>query len=423
MTRAPRRAPRATRVARAALLSTALALAACSSAPKPPPDLTPELERIAATGYVPERRYETSALHEVWEQDELKVDVSFIAPRAPGRYPLVVYLPGLGESALAGALWRTAWAQAGYAVLAVQTMELTEQVWASQLAHEGEFRALAKSQFSAPEARFVALRFALEELKRRADAGDARYAVADASAIVLAGFDLGAQTASLAVGEKLGDRDWRLADVKIRAVVALSPFYDGAQADAAARFAAIGVPMLFVTGTADSDLFSLMRSPAQRQIPFGAMPTGDKYLLVLQKGSHSLLAGDGLYPPGFGESTARGAQGASGRRGRRGGGQGGSLRLDDAEITPRFDTHGALRLDESDEAPGAPARRSESRRGAEAEGAMAGLQSFDLLQVAAVRDVSTAFLDATVKQRRAARDWLGQSAKDWLGESAVLKSK
>jgi hypothetical protein len=59
-----------------------LFLAACKSEPPAPPDLEPEFERLADTGYVPERRYATAALHEVWEHDSVRLDVSFIAPAA-----------------------------------------------------------------------------------------------------------------------------------------------------------------------------------------------------------------------------------------------------------------------------------------------------------------------------------------------------
>jgi dienelactone hydrolase len=398
------------------LAALCIALAACSSAPKGPPDLTPELESIAATGYVPERRHDTVALHEIWERDVGNIDVSFIAPRERGPFPLIVYLPGLGESSAAGALWRSAWAQAGYAVLALQPEEQTEQVWASQLAREGEFRALARQQFSAASAerRIAALDYALGELKRRIVAGASPYAAADTSRIVLAGFDLGAQTASLAAGEKPGGRAWRLANAEVRAIVVLSPFFDGGGADTGTRFAAMTLPVLCITGTADSDLFALVRDAAQRQLPWEAMPAGEKYLLLLRNGGHAVLAGGGLYAPGGADAllpaAPRGGEGSA-RRGRRGGGGQGSA--------GQFD---AVRTAQADGAPQSGAR-SEARRDDRGGRASAGPQAFNLRQVAAIRALSTAFLDATVKQNATARTWLGQSARAWLGDAAVLKSK
>jgi hypothetical protein len=393
-------------------------VAACKSGPSAQPDLEPEFERLADTGYVPERRYATAALHEVWEHDSVRLDVSFIAPAArdAARFPLIVYLPDLGESSAAGVLWRKAWAQAGYAVLALQPEALTEQVWASPLAREADFRVLARQHFSTASAakRIGELDFALGELKRRIGAGDSPYAIADTSNVALAGFDLGAQTASLVSGEKSGGREQGVTNARVRAVIALSPFFDGAATNAEERFAAMALPMLCITGTADTDPFSLVRTPSLRQVPWDAMPPGDKYLLVIQGGGHAVLAGDGFYAPGSAQESRpgneRAGQNAPGRgRGRRGGGG-------------QFDSP---HLGESDGASpsGTDAAKADSRRNDKRGKENVGPQAFNLRQIAAVRDVSTAFLDATLKGKAGARKWLAENAAPWLGDAAVLKSK
>ena len=69
-------------------------------------------------------------------------------PSGEGNFPLIVYLPGLGESAEGGAAWRRSWAEAGYAVLAIQP-ETISRIWTSPAARSGEFRELAREQFSA----------------------------------------------------------------------------------------------------------------------------------------------------------------------------------------------------------------------------------------------------------------------------------
>lgn len=392
-----------------------LFLAACKSEPPAPPDLEPEFERLADTGYVSERRYATTALHEVWEHDNVRLDVSFIAPAArdAGRFPLIVYLPDLGESSASGILWRKAWAQAGYAVLALQPEALTEQVWASPLAREADFRALARQHFSTASAakRIVELDFALGELKRRIGAGDFPYAIADMSNLALAGFDLGAQTASLVSGEKSGGREWSVTNARVRAVIALSPFFDGAAVNAGERFAAMALPVLSITGTADTDPFSLVREPSLRQVPWDAMPPGDKYLLVIRDGGHAVLAGDGFYAPGSAQGSAPGderpGQKASGRKGRRGGGG-------------QFDSS---HLGESDGASPSGTDAAKAGRNDKRGRENAGPQAFNLRQIAAIRDVSTAFLDATLKGKTGARKWLAENAAPWLGGAAVLKSK
>jgi hypothetical protein len=260
--------------------------------------------------------------------------------------------------------------------------------------------------------RIAELDFALGELKRRIGAGDSPYAIADTSNLALAGFDLGAQTASLVSGEKSGGREWSITNAKIRAVVALSPFFDGAAANAEERFAAMALPVLNITGTADADPFSLVRTPSLRQVPWDAMPPGDKYLLVIRDGGHAVLAGDGFYAPGsaqgFAPGDERAGQNASGRgRGRRGGGG----------------QFGSPHLGESDGASPSGADAAKAGRNDKRGRENAGPQAFNLRQIAAIRDVSTAFLDATLKGKTGARKWLAENAAPWLGDAAVLKSK
>jgi hypothetical protein len=232
--------------------------------------------------------------------------------------------------------------------------------------------------------------------------------------VALAGFDLGAQTASLASGEKSGGRELGVTNARVRAVIALSPFFDGAAANAEERFSAMALPVLCITGTADTDVFSLVQAPSLRQVPWDAMPQGDKYLLVIRGGGHAVLAGDGFYAPGSAQESRpgneRAGQNASGRgRGRRGGGG-------------QFDS---LHLGESDGASpsGTDAAKADSRRNDRRGRDSAGPQAFNLRQIAAIRDVSTAFLDATLKGNAGARKWLAENATPWLGNAAVLKSK
>lgn len=392
-------------------------LGACVSGPR---DLESEVQQLVDSGYVSERRYPTKALHEVWERDDVKLDVSFIAPDVSdgARFPLIVYLPGLGESSAAGILWREGWAQSGYAVLAIQPYALTERVWASRRAREGDFRALAKEHFSAESAaaRVRDLDFALRELKRRAGAGDSPYGTADMSNVVLSGFDIGARTASLVSGESADNRKLRMSDATIRALIVLSPFFEGAAASAEERFSDMALPVLSITGTADADPLSLLQAPSLRQVPWSAMPVGDKYLLVIRGGTHAVFAGNGFYEPGGAREVSRpgnegAGQNSQGRgRGRRGGGG----------------QFGGLLFAESDGASASgtdPGKGADSRRNAKPGNAATGPQPFSPRHIAAIRNVSTAFLDATVKAKTDARKWLAGDATRWLGDAAVLKSR
>jgi dienelactone hydrolase len=403
-------------------IAVVLGASGCQSrppTPPAPPDLEPKLQALVQSGYVPDRRYATEALLETWNDGDQELEVSFVAPATPGGgpYPLIVYLPGLGEPPGSGALWRRAWAEAGYAVLAVQPRQLTERIWASSTAREGDFESLAREAFSARSAaeRIATLRFALDELARRAGAGSSVYRLADRSRIVLAGFDLGAQTVSLAAGEAAPGVPAGAGNPPVRAAIILSPYATRKDAGDSARFAAISLPVLSITGTDDSDPFGVVSDPVLRQGPWGAMPPGHKYLLVLFGGTHALLAGNGMFDP-YSASAARGGDAGSGgqkrRRGRKGrrsdGDAGDELNLTGAGSEPTF------------VADASGAGEARARRGG---AGAAGPRAYELRQIAAVEDVGAAFLDAFVKNDHRARDWLALDAARWLRASAALKVK
>ena len=129
------------------------------------------------------------------------------------------------------------------------------------------------------------------------------------------------------------------------------------------------------------------------------MRAGGKYLLLLYGGTHGLLAGDSFVEPGEAVAQANDADGGPGpgpqpgtrQRGQRGGG-GAQQGLGQRQ--------------------GAGDRRSPRP-----------VRAFEVEHIAAVRGVTTAFLDATVKDDAAAREWLAKEAARWLGRAASLQSK
>jgi hypothetical protein len=171
-----------------------------------------------------------------------------------------------------------------------------------------------------------------------------------------------------------------------------------------------------ITGSDDEDPLGLVGAPALRQDPWKSLPPGGKYLLVLAGGNHEVLAGDSLINP---ESLRQSAQGEgssrAGARRRRGGWepQGGS-----PGDEPNLRDSGDTRFDLADSSA-AP----EARRRGRSSGRDSGPRGYDMRQIAAVEDLSTAFLDATVKDEARAQTWLAEDAAGWLRGSALLKAK
>lgn len=376
----------------AVAVAVVLMLSGCAAMTLPAkPETT--VQELAKRGYVAERQYATAAFREVWQHGDTALDVSLVAPSDPGFFPLIVYLPGLGESAVGGMLWHKAWAEAGYAVLTVQPTILGESILTSSRARTGDFKALAKEQFSKAslETRLKAVEYALEELKQRTAAGLAPYSKIDTRRVAIAGFDLGAQTVSVLAGEKSGVADVTLGELDFRAAITLSPYVDLAAGGLEQRFAAMSMPVLAITGTEDADPSGVVSSPSLRRAPWQYMPAGDKYLLLLEDGSHALLAGSGLAGKEDSARTEGQAEPSGGRKERRpkGGGQ-------------------------------RPSSKNPNRSEARQNG---NPRAFNAQHIASVQGVSTAFLDATVKGDPIAREWLARDAARWLADSAKLQVK
>lgn len=362
-------------------------LAGCASHPGPPRQQEAQVQQFAGKGYLSEEQFSLSTTSHQWTV--AGHDLNFIAsvPVRPGKYPLVIYLPGLGESRVAGDAWRAAWAQAGYAVISIQLLAEDGQAWQSAAARNGDFKALLRERYgnTAMAARLAALRSLISELEKRGD--EPWRQNVDTSRLVLAGYDLGAYTAQVAAGEQVrGVGGGALAN--LAGVIALSPYADFSGTGFDTRYAAIRAPFLAVTGPGDADGNGWV-SPALRAAPFQHMPAGSKYLLSLDDASHDLFAGNALKAAEA--ETERGESRQASRSGRRGGMGGG---------------------------PGGPGGEG---NGSGSDGGRGG-DSGAYLQPA-IKAVTTAFLDSLVKDDDIAREWLRRDARRWLRDTGTLTVK
>ena len=344
---------------------------------------TERAERLSASAYQPAEEFSLTLALQTWtvQGETLPVSLAFPGGSARG-LPLVVYLPGLGESAQAGLRWRQAWARAGFAVLSLQPLDADARAWSSDLARAADFKALAR-EHQQPEmlhARLERLSAALAEARQRAAAGDSLWRRVDFNAVGIAGYDLGVQ-AALAPA--------LMAQAK--AVVALSPVVS---IDAAA-LAGSSTPLLMISSRRDSDPTGLFADAAQRgsQIfeQWPAAAGGKSFLLMLNSATHGALSGS----PGLdvddeaGDTTPsqRGSQNGQQRTGRHHGNSGGNSGA--GSNTGNGDAH----------ASGAPSSRMSA--GSQEAGAV-------------IQGASIAFLDATLRARPQAQAWLQQDAPEWL---------
>ena len=375
-----------------AVLLSSLLLGACASKPN---DLKNPREAIAAFA---EKSYQAPQYSpsQGWDAtfsvaDE-PIEVSWLAPAQPqGTAPLVVFLPGLGEGARAGLQWRQTWAEAGYAVVSIQPQQYGRGIYSSSEAQAGTFRGMAQRAYAdaALKARVEVVQQVLNQLRVRGQAGDAQLAGVDWQNLVFAGYDLGAQTAAALAGDSL------LKGWQPKAVILLSP-YVGPGVPAAR----IDTPLLSVTGPHDEDPFSWVDSPERRQAIWRGNPNPGSYQLIAKNAQHQLFSGSLDELPGPDEGgkgrPPRDPDLGAGAGGRDGGGPPGADGGEAPKRRPRPDTMGH---------------------------GQDSLNWFDARQVANVQTVSTAFLDATLRQSAAAQTWLKQSAAQAIGPAASIEAR
>ena len=402
------------------LAGSAALLAACGGPRLPRREEDDGLKHFTERGYTAAATTMTEAHRDMWLRGDEEVVIELLVPQSASRSPLVVYLPGLGEPAEAGATWRNAWAQAGYAVASLQTGP-GGTLWSSASGRNGDFAKVAREQYAVKSLamRIERVGFILQGIARRSKAGESIYARIDTSRITVAGFDLGAQTALALAGERHPEITDLPAMPGLRAVIALSPHASLARGGFAERFGNIQLPTLTITGTEDVDPYGLVDSPHTRQAPFNYMPTGDKYLLVIEDGTHQLMAGgsrslaaaEDAYGPAADRPRDEGPREPSGGMGRGGpgGGRGGGMGGPGGGRGGPGGMEGGSGGMSGGRPDGAKFRRS----------AGIGFQR----QTVIIERVSVAFLDAVVKNDLVAREWLSRDAMRWSDSLAQFKMK
>jgi len=397
-----------------------------------PTHLTPEQqsakinESIVKGGYSAVLNYDVESVTETWQHDDQGVQITMLVPSVPGNYPLIVYLPGLGESADAGKLWRVAWAKAGYSVFSVQPITLGEALkgtpkvapaksssWFSKEydnsaalidVRNSDLRYVGHQYFSQEQLskRINHLLWAYAQLKQRTQNKTGLFAKADLARVIIAGYDIGAQTAAAMIGETYDIALPSTAEFRPLAAILLSPTVDMALGDITTRYQNISIPILAVTGVEDDDP-SAISTPFARTAIWEYAPPGNKCLLVLKKGNHQLLSGDNLIQNQDQKPTQESSEETESTHSR--------SRFSNAYSSGgggRSGTHGGNTVNEIS---------SKSRDGSKLNG------NQNYTQVAVVYSVSIAFLDHICKNDNVARTWLSDKANQWLNKSATLKIK
>lgn len=231
--------------------------------------------------------------HDTARQRELRWRARWPAGTAP--CAVVLYSHGLGGSREGGDAWGEAWCGSGIAVLHLQHAGSD-----SEALRGGGWQALrdAASATQLTE-RVRDMRFAMDEVTRRAAAAEGPWARVRIDALGVAGHSFGAHTTQALAGQRFAAAAAApFEDPRPRAFIALSPApgRGASRLPAAEAFGAVTRPFLSVTGSLDADPFpgrergrgdGEFRTEVHR-----GLPPAQRALLWLDGADHMSFAGN-----------------------------------------------------------------------------------------------------------------------------------
>ena len=130
-----------------AVVAAAL-MTACATAPKVIKVDQTRVDEYARHGYDSGIDYATAVTRFSMQLENDFIQVTAVQPKREGKYPLVIYLPGLGESADAAPEFRNAWAKSGYVVLSLQPLQEDEDIWSSDAARRADFDFIRQDRYT-----------------------------------------------------------------------------------------------------------------------------------------------------------------------------------------------------------------------------------------------------------------------------------
>ncbi len=280
----------------AAALAAVLGAAACASRPSPPPPPPPPVApppaaELARSGLAVVKEADVTR-RDSSRKREIPVHVAY--PEGDGRFAVIVFSHGAGGSARTYEALLRFWASHSFVVLAPSHADAAsdgDRDPASESAREPAGDAAPDARAWANRVRdlsFVAAATAAVE-----SAVPALQGRLDEGRIGVAGQSYGAFTAMLLAGATVDvsktEKDKSFADPIPKAFLLLSPPGRGQQGLTERSWAAVGRPLMVVTGTRDPGVKN--QDASWRLDAYQLSPAGGKYALFVEGASHLSLTG------------------------------------------------------------------------------------------------------------------------------------
>jgi len=207
-----------------------------------------------------------------------------------GPRPIVLFSHGLGGTREGGDLWGKAWASAGFVVLHLQHRGsdlAAVRGAATSFADRSGLRTAATAQQLL--ARLGDVGFVLDEITRRHQVRQERWASVRPTQIGMSGHSFGAHTTLGMAGQTYPGFEG-VDEPRLASFIAFSPTLP-ATGDPKQALSRLTRPLLSITGTRDSDVLGTGATPDRRIAVFAGLPKGDKGHLVLQDADHMTFGG------------------------------------------------------------------------------------------------------------------------------------
>jgi dienelactone hydrolase len=214
-------------------------------------------------------------------------------PDGEGKVPLVIFSHGLGGSRDGGKAWGEHWSSNGYFVIHTQHPG-SDQSLLKELGADALKKLMRGATAEQLLGRVDDVRFVLDEIARRQQAGDKRLARIDLARVAMTGHSFGAVTTMALANTRFPGAIKSLADERIKAFIALSPQAQGQKKSWPERYGKMSKPFLTITGTIDGDMIGNGANPDKRAAVFDAQPPGDKYRVVFENGDHMVFNGGAI---------------------------------------------------------------------------------------------------------------------------------
>ncbi|MCA3026986.1 MAG: hypothetical protein ING66_00185 [Rhodocyclaceae bacterium] len=252
----------------------------------------------ASASYESAGLYKVESVDEAWDDQarkrKLPVRVLFPAsgqPESTTKFPVVVFSHGLGGSSGAGKLWGEHWASHGYIVVHVQHPGSDESIWKDKPVAQVEASLKSAKTMTNLGLRVGDVHFVIDEIVRRSAASETIFKFANSKKIGMSGHSFGAQTTLSIAGQvNPAVRGQSGFDKRVAAAIAFSPNARN-KTKMDKQFGDIRMPFFSVTGTKDGSVLNDGTTVEDRTLPYTHMPSGDKYLLVLDGGDHMVFGG------------------------------------------------------------------------------------------------------------------------------------